>query len=142
MPYRHAHYFVGFVLLVILGGFWASYWSAIGRVPFAFHVHAISSSTWLLLLIVQSIAIHRRSNAFHKQNTPAPLQRSSKPPNMRPAHAWPMPRLCSSFKATLRPMMPKTIAGKQRMMPSPGIRPSSTQIYDQRAARLPSGRNE
>ena len=67
MPYRHAHYFVGFVLLVILGGFWASYWSAIGHVPFAFHVHAISSSTWLLLLIVQSIAIHRRANAFHKK---------------------------------------------------------------------------
>lgn len=67
MPYRHAHYFVGFVLLVILGGFWASYWSAIGNVPLAFHFHAISSSTWLLLLIVQSVAIHRRSNAFHKQ---------------------------------------------------------------------------
>ena len=67
MPYRHAHYFVGFVLLVILGGFWASYWSAIGDVPFAFHMHAISSSTWLLLLIVQSISIHRRETAFHKQ---------------------------------------------------------------------------
>ena len=67
MPYRHAHYFVGFVLLIILGGFWASYWSAIGEVPFAFHMHAISSSTWLLLLIVQSISIHRRENAFHKQ---------------------------------------------------------------------------
>jgi len=67
MPYRYGHYFVGFVLLVILGGFWASYWSAIGNVPAAFHFHAISSSTWLLLLIVQSVAIHRRSNAFHKQ---------------------------------------------------------------------------
>ena len=67
MPYRYAHYFVGFVLLVILSGFWASYWSAISNVPVAFHFHAISSSTWLLLLIVQSIAIYRRSNAFHKQ---------------------------------------------------------------------------
>jgi hypothetical protein len=67
MPYRYGHYFVGFVLLVILGGFWASYWSAIGNVPSAFHVHAISSTTWLLLLIVQSLAIHRRWNIFHKQ---------------------------------------------------------------------------
>lgn len=67
MPYRYAHYFVGFVLLVILSGFWASYWSAIGNVPAAFHFHALSSSTWLLLLIVQSVAIHRRANAFHKQ---------------------------------------------------------------------------
>lgn len=67
MPYRYGHYFVGFVLLVILGGFWASYWSTIGNVPSAFHFHAISSSSWLLLLIVQSVAIHQRSNAFHKQ---------------------------------------------------------------------------
>lgn len=67
MPYRHAHYFVGFVLLVILGGFWASYWSAIGDMPLAFHVHAMSSTTWLLLLIVQSVAIHRRMNGFHRQ---------------------------------------------------------------------------
>jgi len=67
MPYRHAHYFVGFVLLTILVGFWASYWSAIGHVPLAFHVHAMSSSAWLLLLIVQSLAIQRRANAFHKQ---------------------------------------------------------------------------
>ena len=67
MPYRHAHYFVGFVLVTILIGFWASYWSAIDQVPLAFHVHAISSSAWLMLLIVQSLAIHRRANAFHKQ---------------------------------------------------------------------------
>ena len=67
MPYRRAHFFVGFVLLVILGGFWASYWSAIGGVPLAFHLHAMSSSTWLLLLIVQSVTIHRRMNGFHKQ---------------------------------------------------------------------------
>ncbi len=67
MPYRYGHYFVGFVLLVILGGFWASYWSTIGNVPSAFHFHAISSSSWLLLLIVQSVAIHRRLNVFHKQ---------------------------------------------------------------------------
>ena len=33
MPYRHAHWYVGFVLLVILAGFWASYWSAINAVP-------------------------------------------------------------------------------------------------------------
>lgn len=67
MPYRHAHYFVGFVLLVILAGFWASYWSVVRSVPLAFHVHAISSSTWLVLLIVQSVAIHRRANLLHKQ---------------------------------------------------------------------------
>ncbi|MBU2588539.1 MAG: hypothetical protein KJ872_10535 [Alphaproteobacteria bacterium] len=67
MPYRNAHYFVGFVLLVIVVGFWASYFSVAGGVPTAFHVHAISSMAWLLLLIAQHVTIHRRQNGLHKQ---------------------------------------------------------------------------
>ena len=67
LPYRHAHYYVGFVLLVIAVGFWASYWSPIATVPAAFHFHAMSAMVWLSLLIVQSVSIHRRNNAFHKQ---------------------------------------------------------------------------
>lgn len=67
MPYRQGHWYVGLVLAVILAGFWASYWSPIGHVPVAFHVHALSSSAWLLLLIVQSLAIQRRANGLHRQ---------------------------------------------------------------------------
>ena len=67
MPYRYAPYFVGLVLLTVLVGFWASYWSPSGAVPVAFHVHAITSITWLLLLIVQQVAIQQRQNALHKQ---------------------------------------------------------------------------
>lgn len=66
MPYKYGHYFVGFVLLVILGGFWASYFAPIGDVPLAFHVHALTAMSWLALLIVQSVAIHARKNAIHK----------------------------------------------------------------------------
>jgi hypothetical protein len=67
MPYRYAHFFVGFVLLVIMTGFWASYFSVAGPIPLAFHVHAISSMTWLALLIVQHVTIQRRANGFHRQ---------------------------------------------------------------------------
>jgi hypothetical protein len=68
MPYRHAHYYVGFVLLVIMAGFWASYFNKVGgAMPLAFHVHAISSMTWLALLIAQHLTIQRRANAFHRQ---------------------------------------------------------------------------
>lgn len=67
MPYRHSHYYVGFVLLVIMLGFWASYWSIAASVRGAFHVHAVSAMTWLTLLIVQSVTIQRRQNALHKQ---------------------------------------------------------------------------
>lgn len=67
MPYRHAHFYVGFVLLVILTGFWASYFAPIrSAMPLAFHVHAVTASSWLLLLIAQSVVIHRRMNALHK----------------------------------------------------------------------------
>lgn len=66
MPYRHAPYFVGFVLLVIMTGFWASYFSASDPIPLAFHVHAISSMTWLVLLIVQQVVVQRRAIALHR----------------------------------------------------------------------------
>lgn len=67
MPYRRAHYFVGFVLLTVLVGFWQSYWAPIGTVPLAFHVHAITSIGWLSLLIVQHLTIQRRQNPLHRQ---------------------------------------------------------------------------
>ncbi|MCT2557928.1 hypothetical protein N0B51_02915 [Tsuneonella sp. YG55] len=66
MPYRHAHYYVAGVLLVILAGFWASYFAPIGNVPLAFHVHAMTAMTWLALLIVQVVSIQRRMNALHR----------------------------------------------------------------------------
>jgi hypothetical protein len=67
MPYRHAPYFVGLVLLVIMAGFWASYFSASEPAPFAFHVHAVSAMTWLALLIAQHLTIQRRAHALHSQ---------------------------------------------------------------------------
>lgn len=67
MPYCYAHYFVGFVLLVIMTGFWASYFAVSGPIPLAFHVHAISSMTWLVLLIAQHLTIQRRANGLHRQ---------------------------------------------------------------------------
>jgi hypothetical protein len=66
MPYRSAPYFVGFVLLVIMTGFWASYFGASEAVPLAFQVHAISSMSWLVLLIVQQVAIQRRAVELHR----------------------------------------------------------------------------
>ena len=66
MPYKYGHYFVGMVLLVILVGFWPSYFTLIGKVPLAFHFHAATASSWVTLLLVQSVAIHARKNAIHR----------------------------------------------------------------------------
>ena len=67
MPYRLGHFYVGFVLLVIVTGFWATYFAPLApTMPLAFHVHAATASSWLLLLIAQSVVIHRRMNDLHK----------------------------------------------------------------------------
>lgn len=66
MPYKYGHYFVALVLVVILAGFWPSYFTLVGQVPLAFHVHAATATGWVLLLLVQSVAIHARRNAFHR----------------------------------------------------------------------------
>lgn len=67
MPYRYAQYFVGSMFLVVLVGFWSSYWAPIGTVPLAFHIHALTAMTWLALLMVQILSIQRRQNGLHKQ---------------------------------------------------------------------------
>jgi hypothetical protein len=66
MPYPQANYFVGLTLLVIVVGFWGSYFTEIGDVPTAFHIHAITATSWVMLLMLQVWSIHSRRNDFHK----------------------------------------------------------------------------
>ena len=67
MPYKYGHFWVGFVVLVTIAGFWPSYFLLFATpIPLAFHVHAFTSLTWLLFLIAQSLTIHKRQNAWHK----------------------------------------------------------------------------
>lgn len=66
MPYSQAKYFVGFVLVTIVIGFWNSYFVSIGEVPTAFHVHAFTAMTWVTLLLFQDWAIRNRRRSLHK----------------------------------------------------------------------------
>ena len=66
MPYRHAKYFVGFVLVVIIIGFWDSYFVPIAGVPMAFHVHAFTAVIWVALLLFQDWTIRSRRRNLHK----------------------------------------------------------------------------
>jgi hypothetical protein len=54
MPYRNAPYYVLVCIAVILAGFWASYFSVWGDVPWQFHVHGIAASIWVLMVLAQS----------------------------------------------------------------------------------------
>ena len=66
MPYRHAKFFVGFVFVVIIIGFWSSYFVPIAEVPTAFHVHAFTAMIWVALLLFQDWAIRSRRRNLHK----------------------------------------------------------------------------
>ncbi len=67
MPYRHAPYYVLACIAVIVAGFWESYFSVWGNVPWQFHAHGIAASIWVLMVLAQSWTPH------HKQ---LPLQRA------------------------------------------------------------------
>ncbi len=66
MPYRQAHYFIGLTLIVIVVGFWSSYFVPIADVPLAFHVHAFTAVAWVLLLLFQHWSIHSKQRKLHK----------------------------------------------------------------------------
>ena len=66
MPYRKAHYFIALTFLVIVIGFWGSYFQPFNSVPLAFHVHAATAMAWVLLLLFQHWSIHNRKRHLHK----------------------------------------------------------------------------
>ncbi|MEP6983369.1 MAG: hypothetical protein ABI853_06965 [Sphingomicrobium sp.] len=60
MPYPRAHYYVLIVIAVIIAGFWPSYFSVWGTVPWQFHAHGIAASTWVTMVAAQSWTAHRK----------------------------------------------------------------------------------
>ena len=66
MPYPRAY----LVLLALLGlvglGFWPGYLSRLGSHSVWIHLHGATATVWVLLLVVQSWAIHHRRVALHR----------------------------------------------------------------------------
>ena len=73
MPYRHAHFYVLFVLAVIALGFWPSYFSTIGAVPWQFHAHGVAASLWVILVGTQSWTAHHKQLPLHRASGKASL---------------------------------------------------------------------
>lgn len=66
MPYPRAHYYVLLVMVVIVAGFWPSYFAVWGSVPWQFHAHGIASSIWVTMVIAQSWTVHRGRIPLHR----------------------------------------------------------------------------
>lgn len=66
MPYRQAWlWLIGLVVATVIA-FWPGYFSVLGSSPPAFHLHGITASLWMLLMIAQSWAVHNRRVALHR----------------------------------------------------------------------------
>ena len=66
MPYRHAHWYL--LALFPLAGlaFWQSYLSQFTSAPAEFHMHGITATLWLILLVVQSWTLGSDQRALHR----------------------------------------------------------------------------
>jgi len=65
MPYRHAPYYMFAVMAVIVAGFWPSYFSVWGTVPWQFHAHGIAASIWVTMVFAQSWTAHHKQFGLH-----------------------------------------------------------------------------
>jgi hypothetical protein len=66
MPYRHAHWFLLALFPLTALAFWPNYFGQFRAAPYAFHVHGVTASLWILLLAAQSWSIHGRRTLLHR----------------------------------------------------------------------------
>jgi hypothetical protein len=67
MPYRHAHwYLLGLFPLAALA-FWPSYLSQFRTASVEFHMHGLTATMWLVLLVAQSWTMHAGRRQLHRK---------------------------------------------------------------------------
>jgi len=64
-PFRYSHYYVGAFLLLTFWAFWPSYFAVFGEASFAHHLHGLTATLWIVLLMTQNIAIQHRKRQIH-----------------------------------------------------------------------------
>ncbi|MEQ7874339.1 hypothetical protein ABDK56_10090 [Sphingomonas sp. ASV193] len=66
MPYARAQYYLLAVIGVILVGFWPTYFSVLGTVPWQFHAHGLASSAWIIVVTTQCWTATTRRLPLHR----------------------------------------------------------------------------
>lgn len=59
LPFPRAHLYVGAFLILTIAAFMRSYFAVLGSAPFAHHLHGITATLWIVLLMTQNWSIHR-----------------------------------------------------------------------------------
>ena len=66
MPYRHAWLFIVALIAATVFAFWRSYFSVLSTSSTGFHIHGVTATLWMLLLLAQSWTPHRGQLATHR----------------------------------------------------------------------------
>lgn len=66
MPYRYASMFIAALIAATIFAFWRSYFGKLPGTSMGFHVHGITASLWMVLLLAQSWTPHRGRLAVHR----------------------------------------------------------------------------
>lgn len=64
--YRNAAFYFLLALLIAVAGFWPSYFAQLPQTDAAHHLHGISATAWMLLLIAQAWLQRTRRRAAHR----------------------------------------------------------------------------
>ena len=65
MPFPRAHWYLTAFLAVTIVAFWPNYFGMLRAAPAGHHMHGITATIWLLLLIWQGWAIHNKRRDQH-----------------------------------------------------------------------------
>lgn len=66
MPNRLAHFYVLALFPLAALAFWPSYVSQLSTASGEFHAHGVTATLWLILLVAQSLTIHRGQRQIHR----------------------------------------------------------------------------
>lgn len=66
MPYLHAWLFIVALIAATIFAFWRSYFGILSTAPAGFHIHGVTASLWMVLLLAQSWTPHRGQMALHR----------------------------------------------------------------------------
>ena len=66
MPNRLAHWYVLALFPLAALAFWPSYLSKVSTASAEFHMHGVTATLWLILVVAQSLTIHRGQRQVHR----------------------------------------------------------------------------
>lgn len=67
MPYRYAHWYLLAIFPLAGLAFWPGYLAQVTTAPVQMHLHGVTATLWLVLLVAQSWTMHGEQRALHRK---------------------------------------------------------------------------